>query len=906
MRVELLEASVPSGPTTGQGGLFHAANYPIFRVNLAPATSLLTAGHQEDAELLREVAALRRTQTDTAQGVADALYRMAPHVDDATRRSLVLPLRRSVHNQRLTRGDLDVALLGQLPGSGDVRAWVARQHLVVRLEDELRQRHTDRLHAEREELRRLLTRDTVTRSLAMSSQLLPAAAHRYCSRPWDELDRRGRKSEQHLLRYGLRAGTKTSPFSQYTVVGYPHDIGGSPAEVASVVSSISLNSAYVRRLEAALRRLPGTAERYVVHPTVGLRQVEGRLVATGQRDALGSAAAEIADRYGEAQVSIPASPVVLAVLAWLRQQPGGEAPVGAVVDTLATQCKGLGRADALRLVEHLQDCGILTCKQVVHEQSTDPLRDLCGWVGQVAESAVSAPLTRAAAHLASMVEVQDDLAGAGAGERVRLLRFGETRAAELLALVGEDGSGRPLPSPLWYEDSRLAGATPDAHGEWAGTFGQVGRLLDLIHVFDEQHVFMRVLRHRFVERFGPGGRTSDLDELARLYLPAYDDALQINEGLPHRLLDEDPVLAGLVELRARLLGPVRDRLLIADADDDVHLPAEWSSQVAAELPPWCAQRPASYAVFLQPRGSTAHEGAVLNKIYNGWGNYVSRFLTHAPVHVLETVRAAIATQFPPTEVVAEFRPVNGFNANVHPLLTPFEIDVSGRPETGQIALDALDVRHNAASDRIELVHRATGVQVNPLYLGFLIPYYLPSRLVPLTAMAGNGSIMFEPQVSADRSAGVDRGRIRSYPRVVWEDLVVARRRWVVPSSQVPTPDPGESDADFYVRFNAWRLAAGLPDEVFLHPPAPELEPGLVNDYFSAYLSNRKPQYVATTGRLHCLHLKRLLVEQPGVDIVFEEALPAPGDALEVAGDRRTTELVVDFYRSAGPTQESTR
>lgn len=896
MRVQVREAPAPvSGQTTAG---FRAANYPIFRVNPAPARSLLTPAHTVDAARLGELAALRSRQAETAEEVADVLFRMAPEVEDDVRKQLVLPLRRTVHNQRPVRDDLDLAPIEGRPGTSLVVEWVERQRLVASLEDELRLGHDGRLHEEREQLRGLLTTPSLTRSLAMSSPLLPAAAERYCARPWDQLDKRGRKSEQHLLRYGLRAGTKTSPFSQYTVIGYPHAPGGHATREAGVVSEITLNSSYVRRLEAALRRTPGAAERLAVHPAVGLRLVDGKLIGTGQRDALGAAAADVADRYGEAQVSIPASPVAMAVLSWLRQQDGEQAAIDDLIETLAGNVNGLTRQDALRFVQHLQDCGVLTCAAIVHEQSTDPLGDITQWLAPVAEAADSQVLTEVARELALLTQVQTDLADATAGERASLLGRSEAIAARLLASLGDDVSDRPLPSPLWYEDARLAGPTPDAGAEWAPALGQIGQLLDIIHVFDEQHVFMRVLRHRFIERFGAGGSTSDLEELSRLYLPAYDDALQINEGLPHPLIDADPVLQGLVTLRERLLSELRESLLAGDVQTDLHLPEEWLAQVREELPAWCTQRPASYAVFLQPRGSVPGDGAVLNKIYNGWGNYVSRFLTHAPDQVLNQVRDTIAGQFPAGETVAEFRPVNGFNANVHPLLTPQEIDVSGRPDSGQLPLDSLDIRHNVETDRVELVERDSGARVHPFYLGFLIPYYLPSRLVPLTAMAGNGSIMFEPQVSADRTPGVDRSRIRSYPRIVWRDLVIARRRWIVPAEEIPVPESGEQDADYFIRFNAWRHAAGLPDELFLHPPAPEMEPGQVNDYFGSYLSNRKPQYVAATGRLHCLHLRRLLIEQPGVDVVFEEALPAPGDALEIAGGRHTTEVVVDFYRSA--------
>jgi hypothetical protein len=883
---------------------FRTSSYPILRVNLTPASSPMTGTHVDDAERLGRLAELTRAQAASSVDVSEILYRMAPLVDDDVRRRLVLPLRRCVHNARTPEADIELGALAHLAGVDQVRGWIVRQVQGDRLRADLVLAHAGRLDEEREALRAVLAGGPLGRSLAMSSTLLPAAAARYTAAPWEHLTRRGRKSEHHLLRYALRATAKTSPFSQYTAIAYPAPSDEHEPAPLAVASDVTLNLSYLRRVDAALSRDPAVAASRIVHLAPGLRLVDGRVVTAGQRDALGAEAAEIAERFGEAQVSVAASPVVLALLAWFGERGSAGATVAEVVATLVAQVRGVTPEIAASYVLHLRDSGVLRCVDLVDEQSGDALGDFRRRVEDLSLDCGVEALEPVCRGLRRLEDARARLGAADADERVHLLRSADEAAVELLRALGEGVADRPLPRPLWYEDARLTGPSPFGVESWGGALSEVAALLGVVQAFDEQHVFMRVLRHQFVQRFGVGGRTDDLDELASLFLPAYDTALRINEGFHDPILEDDPLLAGLVELRGRILADLTEQLAPVDGqaapvDIDVDLAAGWSREVSDALPGWFASSPASYAVFMQPLSPDPQGGTVLNKIYNGWGNYVSRFLPHAPAGMTEEVRRAVAEHFPPTEIVAEFRPVNGYNANVHPLLTPDEIDVTGRSVPGRIALDRLEVQHNCSADRVELVDPQTGSRVNPLYLGFLIPYYLPSRLVPLTAMAGSGSVMFEPQVSVDRMRRSGGRTIRSYPRVTWGRTIIARRRWIVPADRVPVRAPQESDAAYFVRFNEWRLAVGMPDELFLHPPAPELQPGQVNEYFDSYLSHRKPQYVAATRRLHCRYLSSLLEQQPGTEVVFEEALPSPGAGSEIAGRRHTVELVVDFYRPAG-------
>lgn len=73
-------------------------------------------------------------------------------------------------------------------------------------------------------------------------------------------------------------------------------------------------------------------------------------------------------------------------------------------------------------------------------------------------------------------------------------------------------------------------------------------------------------------------------------------------------------------------------------------------------------------------------------------------------------------------------------------------------------------------------------------------------------------------------------KIQMRPRVTYEGLlVIARKRWMVPSALFPQREAHESAADFFLRANRWRAEAGIPETVYVRinplPEAPPQKPG---------------------------------------------------------------------------------
>src|SRR5690606_446171 len=152
---------------------------------------------------------------------------------------------------------------------------------------------------------------------------------------------------------------------------------------------------------------------------------------------------------------------------------------------------------------------------------------------------------------------------------------------------------------------------------------------------------------------------------------------------------------------------------------DVVIPEEAVTAARELLPAWARARPVSYSVFAQRFPG----GLAINHIYAGFARFTSRFLPHldpsASAAVARWLRRLLG------EDIAQFRPVNGFNANLHPLVVPEEVGEDAR--WADLTPDELEMVHDEHTDLVRVRHRRSGRDLNLLYLGFLVPFVLPYR-----------------------------------------------------------------------------------------------------------------------------------------------------------------------------------
>ena len=126
------------------------------------------------------------------------------------------------------------------------------------------------------------------------------------------------------------------------------------------------------------------------------------------------------------------------------------------------------------------------------------------------------------------------------------------------------------------------------------------------------------------------------------------------------------------------------------------------------------------------------------------------------------------------------------------------------------------------------------------------------------------------------------------PRVVYDRrLVIRRKTWEMPKTQLPERARGESDAAFFRRVDAWRESLGMPAYVF------------VKIRGAAKRDDRKPQFISFASWHSVALLEKLFARVAGL-LKFQEMLPGPEEMLEWNGRRHAIEFIVHWNRSWYP------
>jgi len=266
-------------------------------------------------------------------------------------------------------------------------------------------------------------------------------------------------------------------------------------------------------------------------------------------------------------------------------------------------------------------------------------------------------------------------------------------------------------------------------------------------------------------------------------------------------------------------------------------------------------------------------GAVLNGCGPGYGKQVSRFLDLLPPEMLEEQRA-INRRAAGSSRLVEVDDGSLLNMNIHPPLVDGEI---GERDVPDLVVkigddDTLWLWHVPTNQRIEVVD--LGLQDpatrSPLHR-FLNTFFSPAR-----------EVIRKPMLEAVLAA---TGRTIVRPRVVYDRrLVIRRKTWEMPKTQLPVRARGESDAAFFRRVDAWRESFGMPVYVF------------VRIRRATKRDDRKPQFISFTS-WHSVALLEKLFDRV-VDILrVQEMLPTPDDMLEWNGRRHAIEFIVHWNRS---------
>ncbi|MEU4922817.1 lantibiotic dehydratase [Streptomyces parvus] len=884
-------------------------NLPLPRV--APGALIRTALLHRPAEAapgtafraaLTELVVLERELAALAPDLGDALYASRAGHTEEFHRAVVLPLRRAVHNGREPRPALLRALAG-LPGRlPELRAWLAVRDRREEVLTALRPATGPALAAARSELAGLCRDPSFLRAASFTSADLLRAVTRAGE---DRRDRRARKEEAGVVRHAARAFARTTPLSAFTAVGWgllpaPPDRTtaswhGADLPLDASRTVVRANRTLVDTLFAALASDPRRRATLPHRMCSSVRVTEGRAALARSRTAF-TAARFLAVEDDE--VSLGAS-APLQRLAALCDPPARPDVLAALLARTAAGTEADDpspeRADAAAaFVRQVRDAGLLVPVPPFHPQDPAPLPRLAGWL-----RSTGSPQDRALARRVEAVAADTDaFAAAGPDHRSAVLASLRERWTALLGEAGRPVGPAPARLTVLSEDVvlrrpvRLDGFLDTADHR------ALGELASLAEVFDLGPEVRRQVRDAFVARYGPGGVCAHVWDFGAAASEAWQRAARAAAEAARPGADGDGQTAAggvrrLAELRAGLVNAVHRAHSAGGGgpDDEVVLPVDTVAALGSRMPPWAARRPSSYTAFLQ-RGPDGE--LCVNHLYGGWGRFGSRFLDAlAPAAARET-GAAVSAALGPGARVAQVRPVNGFNANLHPLFVPDEIGADR--SLASLGAEDVELVHDPVGDDVRVRARATRAWVDVLYAGVLAPLLLEPRLAPLVMDHPHGITDFGPLVPRHLS-DVPGGRLVRTPRLRHRHLVLRRRRWELEDGTVAALAAElAAEGEVPVRTVArWRALLGVPDQLFLRAAPPRRSARVEEDLLRA-LDRPKPQYLDLGDALHLRCLARWLARHPG-GAVLEEALPAP-----VRGPGSAAlELVVETYRAGRPT-----
>lgn len=911
MNTSAMPLTAPTAPSTTRPGhetadrvSWHLVPRFMLRVGGLPYETAAALATPASAAWADGVLDARLRLRERGARLADTLQERVAHLleDPAARRTLI-NLRRDVYNLRAPRGL--AAAEAHLPAAelAELHAWAAE-----------RERHeallltgsailAEEIAAGRRELRRV-ARDTDLRlGIQLSSPSMDAYLDGYLRRADGALSKRERRIERSLLEYLFRTACKTSPFSTLTAVsaGVFAETDGEP--LAASVSgwgkrgSARLNIAVLARLSDLLTTAPEVRRDLPLRATsstqVGrdrvryLRKVRG---ANGDADA-----AVTLDAVHESLFFLPGGDTLTDVLAMF--EGGATVRFAEAVRRLCERDARRPAEEVARYLAQLLRLGLLVVPDLhldIHDP--DPVGSYRRGLQRLG--------TRWADELAVLVEqmgadVSEFAEGELSHRRELLARVGES-VAQAHRTLGRDDV--PVLRTLVYEDTTLPGlAVTGDTGTWARRLTPgLARLARILPAFDGNLVRRLVTKGYFRARYGEGGRCEDFLSFAHRFdqdfYSNYNQRLRRHQrfdGTDLRPYDNwfrQEEIAGIDRARAAVAEQMRRRGRDARTTGaDVELDEGFLEAVEGLLPRPEGLRSLSFFLQLADgtdrdrAGNGVDDGAgdplvVVNRVYSGLTLLFSRFAHCFDDGLTASLRRSLADAVPQGAVFAELKGgYDATNLNLHPVVTPYEVvcpgETSFRPAHEQIPVEDLIVEHDAAADRLRLRSRRLGVEVIPVYLGFLLPMALPEVQQVLL----NFSCTTMVQLDLWEGTGLPDGDSGVLPRVRLGNMVLQRKSWRFAADQLPPVVAGQSDEQWYLVWREWQRSHGLPGRVF-----------------ASLGGEHKPQYVDFDSYA-CLRLLETAARKSDSAVVLTEMLPGPGQLwLRDGRHRYVTELTVQL------------
>jgi len=887
--------------------------YVLWRRGLLPYHALAPLIPEGTWGALDEREAERVARRDLARRIGDRLHALVPGVAPASR-SRMLRLRRDLHNDRLPPPDVLEAVDALLDehDRAAVRAWHESRVGEERLGTAAATLLANELALARRQLARIASDPHFLAGIQLSGPHLYRSVREYPG----AIDRDGqasqptrlRQTESTIVRYAVRMALRTSPFGAFTEIGANDWHSSADTWIRHERTRlVRLDRTALAWMVSELGRIDGADRVLQLWLNNTARRANGVVEVFARGKEGGGDQSYWSERFVQVRLTTPVQIVVDA----LADGPRTKADV---VRCLTDYGAPLDQASAL--VERLISAGLCHQGVALPDQTTRVAGAVAARLRIRAETNTGANAEASAAAACADIfdrlqQIEDAFGAATVDERAELLESLAQQQRRFSAIVAAEPPGE-IARTLLFEDV----AASDPPRTWCPDLiernrRQFLRLQHVLPAFDDG-IFSRLGIYRwFVSCYGERGRCDDLLTAYRAF--AQQPPAEIN-GIMRGA--NDPAAEDVRAYRRTVLQHLADRVAALDnAEMSLSLDEGEVDDLIAALPAWLTPwTSVSYCLQAAPASRTADPLIVVNSLASGHGIFFSRFcdlvepIDRRAWSLRRGVSEAIARTSPRQ---ADLTAVLGFNVNLHPALTPLEVVYPGSIASDANALTLRDLALEADPARrtLRLVTRGDGHPIDLEPLNGLLPMAAPLlyRFLCILAHAHHFRVSLW-----DRLRHWTRREPLHLPRLTLGDLVIERRRWSVPVTDVRKRGHASTfeRPDDLMALRQWHLERGLPRESFFRTQptfARDASSGNWTEESSTWANNvrhtrRKGQYLDFRNPF----LVRLLLHQAhtaedGV-VIFDECLPATS----LYGERASAEefLIECQLSGAAPSHDS--
>ncbi|RNL81731.1 hypothetical protein ED312_18545 [Sinomicrobium pectinilyticum] len=841
--------------------------------------------------------------------LCEYLYQHIADTDDTHRQSLI-DLKRRIFNDREISGQKLLRLEPALPSA----LWTALEKY-LQLQRTLNSFLTDgaanykqKLEQDRVKLQELAKDPVLQNGLLLSSPVLLEQLPGYLRKKPVTFRQKELRIEFSLLRYLTRSCFKTSPFSTFTHTGImqlsDNDEYRAQPEPKTVQSNLRLNNYLFAYLNSILLHHPELNELLLIrlNKTVAIQNDKIQFLVNFNNI--------------ESFQQIPASGLPMIIVDYLQESETSVTLQG-FTDRLTEIVQSAGRSDIKAFLLKLVTIGLLEAGTGISGIDPDWDTKTGDFLDKTGNNTV--PLNTLKNLFRELRACRLNYPKAGTGTRRTLLKTAEARINETFKELEENGGivsteEKPAQDPgssfeknrfasyrfsqkqLFYEDCHTPEKEIIFKDPVQKLVEKTDELLNLLLPLDLMRKERIKMAGFFTDHY-PGEETVNIMDFYKSYyllvkkpekeLAEKGKSIRTEETLWEKALAKR--IAGITKNKPEILE------LRKDLFDNLPIPEQTRQE-----------KQYSRGMFIQLYTDKEKDNGdlfgVINMVLPGMGKVSGRFLSLFDKKVTAGF-VNYNNRLYPRVIKAELNDASGFNANIHPPLLSYEVALPGGnniyPAEKQIQINDLYVRLNKNTGFPELLKDGKPVFTYDLCLE---SFYNRSNLYQMMAH-------FNPEAKfslkslirlADITYMADKNKdCYILPRITYEkNIIIRRKTWCVSVSSIPKQEQGETDFTYYLKFNAWRQANGIPGQVFLfirkrtigtgQPPQKKTagENRATDDY--------KPQYIAF-GQPVLMEMFKRLIGRAGSHISLEEVLPTlPENHSDP--DMRVKEYLIQWYK----------